>query len=254
MSKVMKYEDAVDLALDPLSCLTMLYTQEGFEELQKDIEQQGQLIPIALRNGKILDGRHRHKACMALGIDVRYEELGNISEAAALDYVISRSINKATGTDASKVEAYLMCKAKGMRLKDMPSVFKRLNANSTKKLAAIEREDPRYLQVLLNQNKVRLYNKTFDKIENYGTIHGIWQVLRSNKAMEDKLIEVSPTQDEAPSYDIDIANVMINKAAENTYWELYYLGKESGTNLHPNTPCGKKIIELINKLHKNTRQ
>ena len=34
MSSVLTFEDAVDLPLDPLSTLTMLYTEDGFEELK----------------------------------------------------------------------------------------------------------------------------------------------------------------------------------------------------------------------------
>ncbi len=250
MSSMLTFEDAIDLPLDPLSTLTMLYTEDGFEELKKDIKQRGQLVPITLRDGKILDGRHRHRACIELGLGVSYEEVGRISYEEALDFVISRSINKATGTDASKVEAYLLCKAKGTKVKEMPNIFRRLNINYARKLSYIEKEDPRYLQVLLNQNKVRLYNKTFDKIENYGTIHGIWQTIKCNNAAADKIIEVSPVCDDTPSYEIDISSVMVNEVAENAYWELYNLGNDYGMTQHPGSPYGKRVIEMLNELYK----
>ena len=57
-------EELEELPLDPYSTLTMTYTQDGFNELKDDIRRNGQIVPILLRDGKILDGRHRHQACM----------------------------------------------------------------------------------------------------------------------------------------------------------------------------------------------
>lgn len=236
-----------DLLLDPLSTLTMTYTKEGFEELLKDIDKNGQLVPIVLRDGKVLDGRHRLKACLQLGLPVRYTSLGDISDDEALDIVISNSINKATGTDASKVEAYLLCKAKGLKQKDMPVLFKRLNTDYTRKMAYIEKEHPEYLMALLRQNSVRLYNRQFDKIEDYGTINGIWRTLKGNKRLEQEVIEVPKSPVEDRCYDTFVESVMVNEAAESKFWKIYELGKNQGIALHPDTPLGQELIELINE-------
>lgn len=55
------------------------------EAMAKNITQHGQLLPITLYEGKILDGRNRYKACLIAGVEPRFEEytgndpLGHIS-------------------------------------------------------------------------------------------------------------------------------------------------------------------------------
>lgn len=238
--------DSLGIPLDPYSTLTMTYTYDGFLELKQDIQKNGQLVPILLREGKVLDGRHRLKACVELGIDVLSTELGSISDDEALALVISNSINKATDTDAAKVEAYLMCKAKGMKQKDMPSLFKRLNINYVRKLSYIEKENPEYLQALLRQNSVRLYNREYDKVEDYGTINGIWRTLKGNNALMNRVVEVEKKPTSSHDYNVHIDDVMVNEAAEQDYWELFDLGKSQGVTIHPESLFGRKIIDLIN--------
>lgn len=239
----MDVREARELHLDSLSTLTMTYTDNGFQELVQDIGKNGQLVPILLRDGKILDGRHRHQACMELGISVLYREVGTVSDDEALDIVISNSINKATGTDASKVEAYLMCKAKGMKQKDMPSMFRRLNANYIHKLVYIEKENPEYLQVLLRQHKVSLHNKKFNRLEDCGTINGIWRILKDNNSMN-SVVEVADTTPDV-NYDIYIDEFLGSPAAVREYWEWYDTAKLEGINIPISSNTNKAYMAML---------
>jgi hypothetical protein len=45
-----------------------------FAEVKADIAEKGQLEPITLCEGMILDGRNRHKACVELGIQPAFRE------------------------------------------------------------------------------------------------------------------------------------------------------------------------------------
>lgn len=239
------YDVPGKLELDTLSTLTMAYTKDGFDELKKDIEEKGQLVPILLRAGKILDGRNRHRACVSLGVPTVCKELGNISDEEAIDVVISNSLNKATSTDAAKVEAYLMCKAKKIKNIDMSSVFNRLNINYVRKMSFIEKQNPDYLRVLLNQNKVRLYNHEFEKVEDYGTINGLWRTLKGNKKFEDAVTEVVEEPASNDSSSVDLEEYFENAAAEAEYWDLYAVAKRSGHSLHPHSELGAAVAKLI---------
>ena len=46
-----------------------------YKTLKDDIELNGQQVPIAFKDKKIVDGRQRKRACIELGITPRYEEL-----------------------------------------------------------------------------------------------------------------------------------------------------------------------------------
>jgi len=236
---------ASKLAIDPLAELTLSYTKEGLKELSDDIYRNGQLVPVVMRNGKILDGRHRRAICVDLEIGMKCVDVGDISDEDALSLVISNALNKSTNTDAAKTEAYLLCKAKGVKKSDMPSVFSRLNSNYVSKLSFIEKENSGYLKALLHQNKVRLYNREFDKIEDYGTINGIWKTLKNNQKLENTVIEVVPELEDTADYSVDLEEYFGNSAAESEYWDLYNLARVGGANLHPNTALGKKIACLI---------
>jgi hypothetical protein len=51
----------------PIAELFPPITEEAFDELAKDISAMGQREPIVLFEGKILDGRGRYRACLAIG-------------------------------------------------------------------------------------------------------------------------------------------------------------------------------------------
>ncbi|NOY41577.1 MAG: ParB N-terminal domain-containing protein [Planctomycetes bacterium] len=45
---------------------------ERYEQFKSDIEKNGLVQPIILHKGKILDGRHRQRACDELGVEAEY--------------------------------------------------------------------------------------------------------------------------------------------------------------------------------------
>jgi len=63
---------------------------EEFHQLVEDIRVNGLMEPIELLNGRIIDGRHRYKACAAAGIEPHFTDidLGGVSPA---HYVWSRN-------------------------------------------------------------------------------------------------------------------------------------------------------------------
>jgi hypothetical protein len=64
---------------------------DEFKEFVADIKANGLLESITLFGGKILDGRNRYRACLALKLAPRFEEFKG-DAAAALAFVISKNI------------------------------------------------------------------------------------------------------------------------------------------------------------------
>jgi ParB-like chromosome segregation protein Spo0J len=62
------------------------------EHLRESIAKQGQLEPILTFEGKVLDGRHRYDACLALGLEPRLREFtGTAQEAFAHSVALNLS-------------------------------------------------------------------------------------------------------------------------------------------------------------------
>lgn len=59
----------------PAANLFPMMTEDEFDELAEDIREHGQILPIILHEGKILDGRNRAMACHRLGRAPRVETL-----------------------------------------------------------------------------------------------------------------------------------------------------------------------------------
>ena len=89
----MKYES------HPYADLFPMMPREEIEELAKDIEANGQLDPIVIYEGKILDGRNRYAACRILDIDP-VERLFTGKDALA--YVASRNLHRRNLTTSQR--------------------------------------------------------------------------------------------------------------------------------------------------------
>ncbi len=46
-----------------------MMTTDEFSELKEDISRNGQIDPVWIHDGKIIDGRNRYLACTELGIE-----------------------------------------------------------------------------------------------------------------------------------------------------------------------------------------
>lgn len=58
-----------DLKFHEVANFWPLLQDDEFDELVADIREQGQLVPIELWEGKIIDGRNRYRACLIAGVD-----------------------------------------------------------------------------------------------------------------------------------------------------------------------------------------
>ena len=96
-------------------------SEAQFAALRDDIKANGLLTPIVMFEGKVLDGRHRLRACQELGIDPRFEQYEGTEEQAA-SYVCSvnvarRHMNPAQlGICAAKLKGWFAERAKARML------------------------------------------------------------------------------------------------------------------------------------------
>lgn len=58
----------------PISDVWPMMDESKISELADDILKNGQLVPVWLYEGKILDGRNRWAACMIAGVDPKTKE------------------------------------------------------------------------------------------------------------------------------------------------------------------------------------
>src|SRR4030042_5134213 len=66
-------------------------SEEEYQDLKEDIKTNGMNNPITLYENKILDGRHRYRACTELKIEVKTEEYKG---SQPLTYIISQNIKR----------------------------------------------------------------------------------------------------------------------------------------------------------------
>lgn len=75
-----------------------------FEDLKNSIEKVGQQTPITLCEGKILDGRHRYRACLELGVAPTITDLPDSIDPK--DLVIANNLRRRNITAAQKLGIY----------------------------------------------------------------------------------------------------------------------------------------------------
>jgi len=90
-----------ELEHHPAAALFPLMDVDGpeFGELVADLQAHGLLQPIVLHEGKILDGRNRHRACQHAGVAPRFEEWCGESPT---EYVLSLNLHRRHLTDGQR--------------------------------------------------------------------------------------------------------------------------------------------------------
>jgi DNA modification methylase len=78
--------------IHPIANMLPEMTDAQYAALKAGIALHGQQVPIELFEGKILEGRHRERACRELGIKPKYQQWAG--DGSPEDYVISMNINR----------------------------------------------------------------------------------------------------------------------------------------------------------------
>ena len=119
MSKSKKKKETTKMyKFHEMSSYLPLLEDEEFDALVEDIREFGQIEPIVLYEGAILDGRNRYRACKKLGIEVKATEW-KPSEATGitpLQYVISTNIMRRHLNHAQRSEIGLLLREEEEKL------------------------------------------------------------------------------------------------------------------------------------------
>lgn len=86
--------------IHPAADLFPVMSEDEFEEFKEDIRQHGQQVPILIQDGKLIDGRHRYRACCELGIEPKIEEVPDSESIERL--VISLNQHRRHLTDSQR--------------------------------------------------------------------------------------------------------------------------------------------------------
>lgn len=90
----------------PVANIFPLLQEEDFEKLKSDIEQNGQLEPIWLHpDGRIIDGRNRHRACLDLDIAPRFKTWD--CNGSLVSFVVSLNLHRRHLTSSQRAAVAL---------------------------------------------------------------------------------------------------------------------------------------------------
>lgn len=79
------------MEVHPLAELIPSMTDDEFQDLKADIEANGQKLPITIYEKRILDGRHRYRACRELGVQPTCQDYEGDEPAA---FVLSLNVRR----------------------------------------------------------------------------------------------------------------------------------------------------------------
>jgi ParB-like chromosome segregation protein Spo0J len=88
----MSIRNGKDLEIDPLATLFPPMAEEAFARLKADISSHGQLEPVWTHRGRVVDGRHRLRACRELGLEPVVREYDG--DGTVLGFVIAKNLHR----------------------------------------------------------------------------------------------------------------------------------------------------------------
>jgi hypothetical protein len=84
----------VDMEWHPAARIPPMMSPEEFAALVASVRERGLVDPIVLLGGRILDGRHRHRACQVAGVEPRFEYVTTAEIGSPTAYVLARECRR----------------------------------------------------------------------------------------------------------------------------------------------------------------
>jgi len=194
-------------------------SEEEYKALVDDIKKNGLIDPIVVHEGKIIDGRHRFKACMELGIELSFVQWNE--EGSLVDFVTSKNAVRRHLTASQKAAVAVMALShyqkeakermslggKGVQKIAHPS-------RATERAAKAFGTNRRYVEEVkrIKEKSLRKFKEIY---EGKKTISQVKQEIESET-------EYRETEGVTPGYVIWMNNFEDFKASMNRLFELLY--------------------------------
>jgi hypothetical protein len=91
---------ATELTLHPLAELFPPMSDDDYQALKADIARRGQINPLTVQGGQVLDGRHRWRACFEMGILCHVRDLA--AGVDPVDYVVAQNLHRRHLTESQR--------------------------------------------------------------------------------------------------------------------------------------------------------
>jgi len=179
-----------DVNVHQLANLTPQMTEVEFEALKKSIEVNGQLEPVKMYRGEIIDGRHRLKAIKELNIDkIIYENVqSNLSSDDLKELILKGYENRRHQTPTQKaIFAYkyyidLLKKGEKVSQGEIAEMFgtKRNQISRVKTLNKVA--GSKVIDFLFNGGKIKIGDRSTDNLQ---------AIIKYYKVLNDKVFEDS---------------------------------------------------------------
>jgi ParB-like chromosome segregation protein Spo0J len=88
----MSIRNGKNLEIDPLATIFPPMSEDEFGRLKADIAARGQLEPIWTHRGRVVDGRHRLRACRELGVEPVVREYDG--DGTVLGFVVAKNLHR----------------------------------------------------------------------------------------------------------------------------------------------------------------
>jgi len=153
----------------PLSEYFPMLPTDEYKQLKESISDHGLRESIMLLDGMILDGRNRHKACLEVGVEPRFEEYKE--GTGALDFVVDMNMRRRHLSEGQKAQIVIDIEGK-------PEPMSKIEAQSVQQGTQPADRAPSYAELA---RKAGVSSPTIQRVAKVQDDEGLKSQLREGK-------------------------------------------------------------------------
>ena len=185
--------------IHPLANIVAMANEHEQLALTEDIRKNGQREPAVLWNGKIVDGRCRQTACIALGIKLDTKELdSNLSEEEVAAVVKSLNTRRNLTDMQKAMSAFKAQEANWVTNEDIAKQWG-IPLGTYKNARYIGVNKPEYVEPLFNGKSIKIFDPDKNREVTTNKINTLARIIKKTKEKEVVFVDNS----EIISYTVD---------------------------------------------------